>query len=193
MMMRTLVLFIGLFLVCSAQESDVQLTTNEMTFLPSSFADLELSTSSTLIAEDWQNVNESSRRDPFRSTLFWRFVVENGSYILSSQPRCLRQMCAVKLKYNRTISSTRSRGCLSFALQMRGQPGKPFLSLSFSLLIVDSSRTVVDCRKRRTGEHLSEYSLHESKSSHRTFASSECEERKCPHRMRRVILSLSRV
>lgn len=133
-MIRTLLFFICLSLVCSAQEIELDLTTNEMTFLPSSFADLELSTSSPLIAEDWKNVNESSRRDPFRSTLFWRFVVENGSYILSSQPRCLRQMCQVKLKYNRTIGSTRSRGCLSFSLQMKGQPGKSLPSLSLSLV-----------------------------------------------------------
>ena len=53
-------------------------------------------------------------KDPFR---------KGANYILTSEPRCLRQMCSVKLRYNGTLS-TRTSGCLSFSLRTRGQPGE---------------------------------------------------------------------
>ena len=48
---------------------------------------------------------------------------KDANYILTSEPRCLRQMCSVKLTYNGTLSN-RASGCLSFSLRTRGQPGK---------------------------------------------------------------------
>lgn len=93
----------------------------------SSINDLDLTTSSSdqtniIIEEQWFNINQSNRRDPYGSSLVWQRT-DSLNYILKSQPRCTRQMCSVKLKYNGTLSN-RSSGCLSFSLQTRGQPGK---------------------------------------------------------------------
>lgn len=70
-----------------------------------------------MFEEQWFNVNQSQRR----AFLSWKRIGAN--YILTSEPRCIRQMCSVKLKYNGTIA-TRSSGCLSFSLRTRGQPGR---------------------------------------------------------------------
>jgi len=90
--------------------------------------DFDLTTSADEIKiikdEQWFNVNQSNRRDPYRSILFWKYQYGKGAnYILTSEPRCIRQMCSVKLKYNGTLSS-RTSGCLSFSLRTRGNPGK---------------------------------------------------------------------
>lgn len=118
-------------------------------FSPTSDLDFMTSSERTkiIIEEQWFNVNQSHRRDPYRSVLFWKRTNGNGiflmflltfvnlsmscidpswngaTYILKSEPRCIRQMCSIVLKYNGTLS-TRISGCLSFTLRIRGQPGK---------------------------------------------------------------------
>ena len=85
--------------------------------------------------EQWFNVNQSYNRDPYRSIyfgnvngntifiltfyIFNKIVIDpsydGSTYIIKSEPRCLRQMCYVKLKYNGTLSN-RISGCFSFIL-----------------------------------------------------------------------------
>ena len=61
------------------------------------------------------------------SNSMYEFSIDPSSggttYSLTSDPRCLRQACSVILKHNGTLA-TDVGGCLSFALRIRGQPGK---------------------------------------------------------------------
>ncbi len=125
--------------IINENDRTIFLNTNEMNFSTisesqtwsySTINDLDLTTSSDetniIVEEQWSNVNQSHRRDSYRSFLFWKRTDGNqigANYILTSEPRCIRQMCSVRLKYNGTLS-TRISGCLSFSLRTRGQPGK---------------------------------------------------------------------
>ncbi|CAF3319414.1 unnamed protein product [Rotaria sp. Silwood2] len=76
--------------------------------------------------QQWFNINQSHARDPYKSILVWKHASvgsrwHGGTYILTSKPSCVRQMCSVRLKYNGTLPSLTS-GCLSFTLRTRGQP-----------------------------------------------------------------------
>ncbi|CAF1086243.1 unnamed protein product [Adineta steineri] len=94
-------------------------STNDFDFMTSS------EQTNLILDEQWFNVNQSQRKDSYRSNLFWKSIPNslwNGAaYTLTSEPRCVRQMCSAILKYNSTLSSNTS-GCLSFTLRIRGQP-----------------------------------------------------------------------
>ncbi|CAF3366396.1 unnamed protein product [Rotaria socialis] len=77
--------------------------------------------------EQWFNINQTHRQDPYRSILFWRrtngSVGRDATYILTSEPQCIRQICSVELKYNGTLSLLNPiSGCLSFFVRTRGLP-----------------------------------------------------------------------
>ena len=107
-------------------------------------------TRGTTMGPHWFNLNQTTRKDPFRSALTWT-PVNGTSYVLSSSPSCLRQMCLVTLKYNGSLSTHRN-GCLSFSLTSHGQPGRTSkISISSPLLVLclTSSRTALDCGRSR--------------------------------------------
>ncbi|CAF0934255.1 unnamed protein product [Rotaria sordida] len=97
------------------------------TFLPTT--DFDYTTSleqiKITIEQQWFNINQSHLRDPYRSVLYWKYASDSAwhdaTYILTSKPQCIRQMCSVILKYNGT-SSNLTNGCLSFTLRTRGHP-----------------------------------------------------------------------
>ncbi|UJR07561.1 hypothetical protein I4U23_011849 [Adineta vaga] len=95
------------------------ISTNDLDFMTSSEG------TNIILDEQWFNVNQSHRRDPTSSVLFWKLASDsswNGvTYTLTSNPQCFRQMCSVILKYNGTLATSNS-GCLSFTLRIRGQP-----------------------------------------------------------------------
>ena len=87
-----------------------------------------------LVEQHWFNLNQTTRKDPFRSALTWTSV-DGTRYVLSSIPLCLRQMCLVTLKYNGSLSTSRG-GCLSFSLTTRGQPGTASKSSSSASILL---------------------------------------------------------
>ncbi|CAF1114723.1 unnamed protein product [Adineta ricciae] len=95
------------------------ISTNDLDFMTSSEG------TNVIVQDSWFNVNQSQRRNPTASVLFWKSVNDPSSggttYTLTSDPRCLRQACSVILKHNGTLA-TDIGGCLSFALRIRGQP-----------------------------------------------------------------------
>lgn len=90
-----------------------------------SISDLDLTTpsdeTSSNLEEHWYSINQTRRRE-----LSWKRITSSSkriSFLLTSEPRCMNQMCNVQLRYNGTISN-RFSGCLSFSLETRGQPGR---------------------------------------------------------------------
>ncbi|CAF0950458.1 unnamed protein product [Adineta steineri] len=64
--------------------------------------------------QQWLNINENS-------SIFWRKINDDSTYIIRSEGHCLEQMCSIKLKYNGSLSNTID-GCLSFILWTYGKP-----------------------------------------------------------------------
>ncbi|CAF3556388.1 unnamed protein product [Adineta steineri] len=64
--------------------------------------------------QQWLNINENS-------SIFWRKINDDSTYIIRSEGHCLEQMCSIKLKYNGSLSNT-INGCLSFILWTYGKP-----------------------------------------------------------------------
>ncbi|CAF0829762.1 unnamed protein product [Adineta steineri] len=64
--------------------------------------------------QQWLNINENS-------SIFWRKINDDSTYIIRSEGHCLEQMCSIKLKYNGSLSNS-INGCLSFILWTYGKP-----------------------------------------------------------------------